>query len=414
MKYESCAEALPACPSNATDATATVTARTLLNSPVCSTSSSQASLIAVGYRGRYLPAIGQAVKPGFRSKFKGVTSGKSLLPTTRALALAVAMLLVYSTAAAADGSYTACKPPPGTSFVGAARVSCSQIAATAAAAAAAPPEGVVAALIHRGWRPYRAVAVDGSRFNIVALRGRAVLRIRRFGVAPDLDGFAAGREVAFLKSPLTEGGRLPQEAVICTSGFVVQLTGGSLGGLSSEHCASDSLDGVLQRPHLRLRRLATTGLPFGPATRSLGREASFDALMIPLYRSASRTVTAIVDRGISRPPWFVRGVAKATPGRRACLSGSTSGVDVCGRLRGASARTIERFFAQRAGTVVRCTTIISADGDSGGPVYTAPRRDGTVHALGLTTVSVGEDNQMCLTPISPTLERLGARLLIAR
>jgi hypothetical protein len=141
----------------------------------------------------------------------------------------------------------------------------------------------------------------------------------------------------------------------------------------------------------------------GRVQRLVSRSAPLDALLLPVPQGAGRTVTAIVDRGISRPPWIVAGIAQPTAGRRACYSGRTSGIDRCGRMRGASSRVVERLLVLRAGVVVRCTTVAAAQGDSGGPVFTAPRGDGTVRALGITTLITGRRNQMCFTPIAPVL-----------
>ena len=66
-----------------------------------------------------------------------------------------------------------------------------------------------------------------------------------------------------------------------------------------------------------------------------------------------------------------------------------------------------------AGTRVRCTTIMAREGDSGGPVYTAARADGTVYAVGITTLVVGARARMCFTPIEPVLAALRATLVTA-
>jgi hypothetical protein len=149
----------------------------------------------------------------------------------------------------------------------------------------------------------------------------------------------------------------------------------------------------------------------GRVQRLVSRSAPLDALLLPAPRSATRTATAVVDRGISRPPWIVADDARSTAGRRACFTGRTSGVDRCGTVRGTSSRGLERFLLIRAGLVVRCTTVAAAQGDSGGPVYTAARADGTVRALGITTLVTGRRDQMCFTPIGPVLDRLGARVV---
>jgi len=62
---------------------------------------------------------------------------------------------------------------------------------------------------------------------------------------------------------------------------------------------------------------------------------------------------------------------------------------------------------------VRCTTIGAREGDSGGPVYTAARDDGTVYAVGITTLVVGPRARMCFTPLEPVLDALNATLVTA-
>ena len=79
------------------------------------------------------------------------------------------------------------------------------------------------------------------------------------------------------------------------------------------------------------------------------------------------------------------------------------------RIRGSGARRAERLLSAFAGVVVRCTTIRAREGDSGGPVYTAPRADGSVSAVGIVTLVVGSAARMCFTPLGPVLDGLNAR-----
>jgi len=328
----------------------------------------------------------------------------------RVAGLALLFALVGAPTASAD-EYARCPDVPGASVVDAARVDCAAVAAVAAVTAAAPADDAVGVLTAQGWTPYRALPADAGEFDLVALRGTAALRLRRAGRAPDLDGFAAGRELVFARPTIVAGAPIPNGAALCTSAFLVRLTSGSLGGLSAAHCAGLRSDGTTQRRNAALRRPPVPGVVLGRVQRVVARSAPLDALLLPAPRGARRTATAIVDRGVSRPPWVVSGVAKSTGGRRACYTGRTSGVDRCGRLRDGSARPIERFLAFLGGGVVRCTTVAAAEGDSGGPVYTAPRADGTVRALGITTLVFGPRDLMCFTPIQPVLDRLGARLV---
>ena len=64
-----------------------------------------------------------------------------------------------------------------------------------------------------------------------------------------------------------------------------------------------------------------------------------------------------------------------------------------------------------AGLEVRCTTITARSGDSGGPVYTKPRANGTTFAIGIVTLVVGPRQRMCFTPIAPVLKEMKARLV---
>ncbi len=331
----------------------------------------------------------------------------------RVVGIALLLALAAPSVASADRSYTHCPAVPGASVVDAARVSCAAVASVATAAAAVPDDEAAGVLTARGWRPYRALEAGGGEFDLVALRGTAALRLRRDGEAPDLDGFAAGRELVFARPTIVGGAPIPNGAALCTSAFLVRLRSGSLGGLSAAHCAGLRSDGTTQRRNAALRRPPAPGVVLGRVQRVVARSAPLDALLLPVPQGARRTATAVVDRGVSRPPWIVAGVARTTAGRRVCFSGRTSGIDRCGRLRGTSARAVERYLALRAGVVVRCTTVAAAEGDSGGPVYTAPRADGTVRALGITDLIVGRRDQMCFTPIKPVLDRLGARLVTA-
>ncbi|MBA2349073.1 MAG: hypothetical protein H0V81_12330 [Solirubrobacterales bacterium] len=334
-------------------------------------------------------------------------------PARRLTGVAGALCLLGPATAAADSRYTRCPEPAGTSVVGAARTSCASVEGVARAVATAPAGGAVSALTAAGWTPYRALEANvrgAAQFDIVALRDKAVLRIRRRGAAPDLDGFSAGRELVFARRAIVGGERIPGGAAFCTSAFTVKLSSGSLGGLSAGHCAGERRNGTTDRRNAAERRPPAPGLVLGRVQRYLPRSLPLDALLLPVPQGTGRTTTAVVDRGIARPPWIVAGVAKTTGGRRMCFTGRTSGPDRCGTLRGSSARPLERFLAIAADAVVRCTTSRAAEGDSGGPAYTRPRSDGTVYALGITTLVTGSRNQMCFTPLAPVLKELDAEL----
>ena len=327
-------------------------------------------------------------------------------------AATVALCAAAPTAASADTSYTRCDDVDGVTLVQQARSSCVVAQPVAAAVGAAPAAEAPAAMAGAGFTPLRAeqTARGASSFDLVGLRGREVVRVRRAGAVPDLDGFAAGRELIFSRARIVGGAPIPRDAATCTSAFLVRLSGGRLGGLSAAHCAGLRSDGTAQRRNAAVRRPPQPGFVLGRVQRMVSKVARLDALVLPVPRGAGRTALPVVDRGVSRPPWVVAGTAQLTAGRRVCYTGRTSGVDRCGRLAGSSARAFERFLSARAGTAVRCTTITAAPGDSGGPVYTRARADGTVRALGITTLVFGRRQQMCFTPVAPVLDRIGGRV----
>lgn len=332
--------------------------------------------------------------------------------------LLAALLLAVSAAHAAAqgpaGSYTPCEPVGEAGIVAVSGDSCAAARAVAAAVAGTAPDAVATVLAAAGWSPLRALpAAEGDAHDLVAVRAGATVRIRRPGAAPDLDGWAAGRELLFARPRLVGGAPVPRGASVCTSAFLVRLPGGRLGGLSAAHCGGLRRDGTVHRRHAALRRPPLPGIVLGRVTRNLARTRPLDALVLPVPTGATRPASAVVDRGIDRPPWRVAGPARALARRRVCLSGRTSGVDRCGAVLGARARRAERILSALAGAAVRCTSIRAREGDSGGPVYTTPRADGTVRAVGLATLVVGLSARMCFTPLTPVLDALDARLVTA-
>lgn len=325
----------------------------------------------------------------------------------RLLTAAAVALGVPATPAAAAERFTRCAGADGLELVGAARVSCDEVAPVAAAVARAPAADAAAVLAGAGWRALRARDARGGVHDLLALRGRAALRLRRRGPAPDLDGWAAGRELIFSSRRIVGGRPIPRDAAACTSAFLVRLRGGGIGGLSAAHCAGLDRKGRVVRRNVALRRPPAPGIVLGRVQRILTRRAPLDALVLPVPATAA----PVVDRGLSRPPWVVAGPARALAGRRICFSGRTSGIDRCGRIRGRGVRGAELLLSLQAGLVVRCTTVTARQGDSGGPVYTAPAADGTVRAVGIVTLVVGRRGAMCFTPLTPSLDRLGARLV---
>src|SRR5262249_3755638 len=138
----------------------------------------------------------------------------------------------------------------------------------------------------------------------------------------------------------------------------------------------------------------------------------FDALLAPVPRGATRPATPTVDRGISRPPWIVAGFARPRTGLRVCFAGRTSGPDHCGRILNRGGRLTQLSALLGLAVLVVCTDIPAREGDSGGPVYTPGRADGTVDAVGLVAVSAIPGRQMCFTPVGPVLNTLGAALVV--
>jgi len=167
----------------------------------------------------------------------------------------------------------------------------------------------------------------------------------------------------------------------------------------------------VHRRNVVLRRPPQNGIVLGRVQRILTRSLPLDALVVPIPSGTGRSRVPLVERGISRPPWVVAGLAQATAGRRVCFSGRTSGADQCGRIVPRGARAGERLISAFAGVAVRCTSMRARQGDSGGPVFTAPGSDGRVRAVGIVTLVLVPSRQMCFTPLAPVLDVLGARLV---
>ncbi|HEY1537930.1 MAG TPA: hypothetical protein VGF63_00925 [Solirubrobacteraceae bacterium] len=311
--------------------------------------------------------------------------------------------------------YTQCAPTADASIVEVIGADCSeaQTAATQVSAAATADEAT--ALRALGWAPLRASAVDSddTQHDLIATRGTAALRIRRSGPAPDLDGWDAGRELILARKPIVGGGRVPSGSVLCTTSWLVRLSNDHLGGLTAAHCGGLSKSGKVQRKYIALRRPPQPGIVLGRVQRILKRTQPLDALVAPVPSGDNRSRIPLVDRGVTRPPWRVTGIANPTPSRKICFTGRTSGADQCGRIASRSALGAERLLSAFSGVVLICTTIRAREGDSGGPVYTAPRTDGSVHAVGLTTVIVGASARMCFTPLAPVLRGLKATLVVS-
>ena len=328
---------------------------------------------------------------------------------------AVATLLVGAASASAQlGEYADCNALQDATTFSVSAATCADVRPVVAALSAAPPDQSATVLGAAGWQALRAEAsTDGSAYDLVAIRGRSALHVRRQGAAPDLDGWSAGRELLFASRTLIGGRRPPRGSVLCTSAFLVTL-GGHPGGLSAAHCGGlRGRDRTTVRRNAALRRPPQPGIVLGRVQRNVRRTMRLDALVLPVPTGANRPSADVVDRGVTRPPWFVVGTARPLGKRRVCYTGRTSGIDQCGVILSGSARVINREASRIAGVRVTCTSITAREGDSGGPVYTAPSADGTVRAVGITTLVFGLFQTMCFTPIEPVLDALNARLVTA-
>jgi hypothetical protein len=318
-----------------------------------------------------------------------------------------------ASAAAQPGEYAPCPVAGDATAIGVSAASCDDARAVAAALAATPATDPATVLRSAGWTPLRAIAGDaGTSYDLIATRGRAALRIHRNGTAPDLDGWSAGRELVFSRGRLVGGGSVPAGSVLCTSSFLVSLHG-HRGGLSAAHCGGLRKDGTTQRRNAAMRRPPQPGIVLGAVQRNVERSKPLDALVVPIPSGPDRPSASVIDRGALNAPWFVAGVAKPTPKRRVCFTGRTSGIDQCGQIVYGSASVANRIASRLAGTHVVCTTITAREGDSGGPVYTAPAADGSVRAVGVTTLVFGLLRTMCFTPLQPVLDALHAQLITA-
>jgi hypothetical protein len=320
------------------------------------------------------------------------------------LAAGTGLLLVIGISTARAADYLDCVKTGDAILVKVSGAPCEDAQAVATALTAVPAPGVETVLRAQGWTPLRAAATGFEQsYELFATRGRAAFWIRRRGEAPDLDGWAAGRELIFSRVPLATGTPPPGTAALCTSGFLIEIRG-HLGGLTAAHCAGLTKRKTTLRRNAALRREPQAGIVLGDVQRNLARKRRrLDALVLRVPAGPSRPAAAVIDRGILGAPWFVGGSSRAKLGLRVCFSGRTSGVDLCGK--------IVRSYPGAGG--LPCTTISAAEGDSGSPVYTAPAANGTVRAVGIATLVVGLFEAMCFTPVEPVLDALGARLVTA-
>lgn len=335
----------------------------------------------------------------------------------RAISILVSGLFVFfaaTTGAQAQADlYSSCPAVGQASLVQVSGATCEEVNGLVTSLLAAPPDDAAAVLASAGWMALRASDAGAGEHDLVAIHALQSLRIRRSGVSPDLDGWSAGRELLFARKKLVGGKPIPKGAVLCTSSFLIRLPSGRLGGLSAAHCGGLRKDKTVQRHYSALRRPPAPGIALGRVLRIVTRTKPLDALVLRVPRGANRPPAAVIDRGISRPPWRVVATANPTSNRAVCMTGRTSGIDQCGQILGPEVHKAERIVSGLAGTKLRCTSIVARPGDSGGPVYTAPGANGTVRAIGIAAIIVTGGNRMCFTPIKPVLKALRAKLVAA-
>jgi hypothetical protein len=327
-----------------------------------------------------------------------------------AIVLSVTLALAgAATAGARVLPYTPCQKTGGAILVEVSGATCDDARAVANALSGVPVGGVEAVLGAQGWTPLRATATGyHDSYDLFALRGRSALWLREPGSPPDIDGWSAGRELLFARSPLVGGELAPPGTAVCTSGFLIRLRK-SLAGLSAGHCGGLTRTRRTLRRFSALRTSTPVGLVLGGVQRNLwrkrarGRSRRIDALALPAPSGPGRFSAPVIDRGILGAPLFVAGSARPRLGREVCFAGRTSGTDLCGDI-------IESYPGTGG---LPCTTITADLGDSGSPVYTPPAADGSVRAVGIATLVFGPFRSMCFTPVGPVLDALDARLATA-
>lgn len=236
--------------------------------------------------------------------------------------------------------------------------------------------------------PFVRVDPSGRGYGVEASDGGLRLTYRRISAEPTPDHsiYRAGQQIKFGYKPGGVGGQ-------CTGGFAIRLADGKAGALSAGHCGRDEDGDAVPNTYWypgrsRQRVLGTVSLnlwPQGP-----------DGLAIRF--SPGKQSAPQVERG-SRTPITITGTvptAQQAEGRAVCMAGRTSGADGCGTISGS--------FEGKT-----CTTLQARPGDSGGPVYDAPR-DGFARAVGVIAIRRTRSGKMCFAPIDQVLQGLGATL----
>jgi hypothetical protein len=191
---------------------------------------------------------------------------------------------------------------------------------------------------------------------------------------------------------------LPDREFTCTAAFTI-LIRSRPAGLTAGHCAPTRYLAVMRgyAGHPR----SAIGLVYDSAFH--GSLSDVDAAYFLFAKGVG--FRQEVERG-EQAPLRVSGwvpTAQQMTGTRACFAGRTSGADACGAIDG---HQVDHL---------KCLTVQTRSGDSGGPVY-LQTSNGMTRALGL--VSVADDYKphwwsrtrhlTCYEPIESILARFGA------
>ena len=132
----------------------------------------------------------------------------------------------------------------------------------------------------------------------------------------------------------------------------------------------------------------------------LRRARPLDALVLPVPSGAGRPSAAVVERGLFSPPWFVA--------RQRAAQARAQGL-----LHGAHER--RRPVRQDRALLSRHAPAVHDDhgarGRQRGTRLHPAAADGTVRAVGVTTLVFGLLQSMCFTPLQPVLDALDAKLV---
>jgi hypothetical protein len=254
-----------------------------------------------------------------------------------------------------------------------------------------------------GWRVERIdrFRADGVRVHQTwAVQGAKRIIFVRRGDRPRVSRlvYRAGQALHF-----------PRSDKWCSSNFVLRSrVDGSLFGLTAGHCSHYPFfdaAGTFQTEEAQQALGENANVPIGSVIQNIHADGNGPDAMIFTAYGAGAAAQEIYRR--DGQPHRVVGVlplSRQRKGRVVCYAGYISGFDRCGRIKGQST------FPSRV--PVTCVSVRSDEGDSGGPVYTAPDRRGRVRAVGIVARwsigGLGRDT--CYTPIQTALQVFGAEL----